>query len=64
MRTCGYVYSLLECGCIGLLMYDIPEVVHDARDDIHQYAMKGRTIQRCARGELPPSYCAEHARSA
>lgn len=57
----GHLYTQSECGCIALVMYDIPEIVHDARDDIYQQALKGRTVKRVPRGMLPPFECDTHS---
>lgn len=59
---CDHLYTAKECGCLVLIMVDIPEVVHDSRDDIARESMAGRALQRVPLGNLPPLNCEAHDR--
>jgi hypothetical protein len=62
LATADDLFTAKPCGCLVLVMYDIPEVIRDSRDDILRESLAGRALQRCARGALPPLNCAEHRR--
>lgn len=61
-NVAGHLYTTHECGCLVLVMLDMPDVVKDARDDILRESLAGRTLKRCGRGELPPLNCSAHQR--
>lgn len=54
------LYWLTECGCLALVVVDMPDVIKDCRADILEQALKGRTMHRSKRGNLPPLNCPTH----
>lgn len=56
------LYTAKDCGCLVLVLVDLPDVIRDSRDDILRESLAGRGLRRCKRGDLPPLNCADHER--
>lgn len=56
------LYTAKECGCLVLVLVDMPDVIRSSREDIARESLAGRALQRVGRGALPPLHCAEHDR--
>ncbi len=54
------LYTTHDCGCLIVVMLDMPDVIKGDRDLIVRESMAGRAFKRCKRGELPPLNCPEH----
>ena len=59
-RVADSLYTTQECGCLVLIMVDMPDVVKDSKDEIVRESLAGRSLKRCKRGDLPPLHCHLH----
>lgn len=59
-RKADALYTQEDCGCLVVIMVDLPDVVKADRDLIVRESMAGRVLKRCARGALPPLNCPLH----
>ena len=56
------LYTAKPCGCLVLILVDLPDVIKDSRDEILRESLAGRALRRIPRGQLPPLNCADHTR--
>lgn len=61
-KAADTLYTARDCGCLVLVMVDLPDVIKDSRDEILRESLAGRALRRVARGQLPPTNCPEHER--
>lgn len=54
------LYTQMECGCLALVLVDMPDVVKDSQAEIAAQALMGRVLHRCKRGDLPALNCPAH----
>lgn len=59
-RVADSIYTQRDCGCLVVVMIDMPDEIKYSHDLIVREALAGRTFKRSKRGELPPLNCAEH----
>jgi hypothetical protein len=56
------LYTARDCGCLVLVLVDMPDVIRSTRDEILRESLAGRALRRVGVGELPPLHCAQHER--
>lgn len=65
-RKSDTLYWQDDCGCIVLMIADMPDVVKDSERDIARQALKGRVMKRAHRNEaghvvdMPDAVCSAH----
>ena len=54
------LYTQDDCGCLLLVLVDMPDVIKDSQAEITREAVAGHQLKRCKRSDLPPLNCPPH----